>query len=463
MKKVLWGIFVAGLFALLLTPLAASAERVTIPSNGTWVQSALDDPANPDRLYYFKVDKPSKVTVSLRSYAYGPTIELYTENLRYVDHYSTISYGTPTAPQTQSLTNYLNPGTYIIEVSPYVTYTGRVDVSALVSPLSLGEVEPNDTKEKATALSNKKTYKAMLAEPYDVDFYSFTLTTGKYVDIHIYSEDPLYNYSVTDAKGNVYLKGSHWWDDGEKFDKTLYLSPGTYYLSMTYDYQGMLYELTCTMREPPSVQKISLPKTIKLTKGFEYTLDVTRTPKEALTPNLDWTSSKKSIATITGKGTIKALKTGKTTVTAKLGKLSAKTTVQVVNNEFTRSKPVSLKYKDIYTSTKKMYYKGDWLYVEIFVQNKTGRKVVDVDDLYLYFFDLAEDDEYPVYEKYVGRWKTTIKNNSYKVYKAKLPKSQFKNLDLASGRYQVIIAADFYVKGKGTARNRNSMWVPVLQ
>lgn len=81
-----------------------------------------------------------------------------------------------------------------------------------------------------------------------------------------------------------------------------------------------------TLASPENVSakaKIS-KKSITITKGKTYTLKIKGTKKKA-----KWTSSKKSVATVSKKGKIKAKKRGSATITAKIGKKKYKCKVKV--------------------------------------------------------------------------------------------------------------------------------------
>ena len=71
------------------------------------------------------------------------------------------------------------------------------------------------------------------------------------------------------------------------------------------------------------------PKKLTLKKGETYQLPMEVTPISA-TGKVKFKSSNKKIAKVTGKGKIKALKKGKATITATIGKKSFKCKVTVI-------------------------------------------------------------------------------------------------------------------------------------
>ncbi len=92
--------------------------------------------------------------------------------------------------------------------------------------------------------------------------------------------------------------------------------------------------LACNSNEKtPALKSISLnKKSIEIENGDSYRLIVLYEPEEAEdgAPNVIWESSNTKIATVDDNGKVKALKEGKTTITAYCGKLNAECEVTVV-------------------------------------------------------------------------------------------------------------------------------------
>ena len=77
---------------------------------------------------------------------------------------------------------------------------------------------------------------------------------------------------------------------------------------------------TCkvTVKKPTKVSKIKLSKTsVKLTVGKTTTVKATVSPSKATNKSVSWTSSNKSVATVSSKGKITAKKAGTATITCK--------------------------------------------------------------------------------------------------------------------------------------------------
>jgi len=214
---------------------------------------------------------------------------------------------------------------------------------------------------------------------------------------------------------------------------------------------------------PPAVASITLPKTATLTKDYLYYLNLAVKPDGAQ-PSLTWKSSAPGVASVDKTGLITAIKAGKATITAATadGKRTTACTVTVVVNEYKQSKPLVGGSAGIYTSTKRLYYKGGVLNAEVYVYNKTGRTISKIDNLYFLLYDLRTSD-YPVYEAFIGRWSKAIPYKGYGVFTAKLPKlSAFSRLDLGSGATQATIEADFYLRSASGAAPQKMRVIPML-
>ncbi|MGN1418905.1 MAG: Ig domain-containing protein, partial [Acutalibacteraceae bacterium] len=80
-----------------------------------------------------------------------------------------------------------------------------------------------------------------------------------------------------------------------------------------------------------SVTGVKLPKTASVSKGRTVTIDATVSPSNASNQALSWSSSDKSVATVSSAGVVKGVKTGTAVITAKTqdGGYTAKCTVTV--------------------------------------------------------------------------------------------------------------------------------------
>ena len=90
------------------------------------------------------------------------------------------------------------------------------------------------------------------------------------------------------------------------------------------------FTITCKVTVKIPVTKVTLNKT-KLTLGAKekFTLKATIAPKNATNKKVEWTSNKKSVATVSSKGVVTAKKAGKATISAKIDGITKKCVVTV--------------------------------------------------------------------------------------------------------------------------------------
>lgn len=109
-----------------------------------------------------------------------------------------------------------------------------------------------------------------------------------------------------------------------------------------------------------------------ITAGQKKTLKVTDAPG-----TVKWSSSKKSVATVSSKGVVTAKKAGKTTITAKSGDQKVTCKVTVKKNQYTATK-LTMNNATGYTvslSAHKAYYKSGKIVCNFNIVNKTTHKV----------------------------------------------------------------------------------------
>lgn len=115
-----------------------------------------------------------------------------------------------------------------------------------------------------------------------------------------------------------------------------------------------------------------------LSKGHKLTLKLSPKKVKVNTKKIKWTSSNKKIATVTSKGVVKGINTGKVTITAKYKKVSYKCKITVVKNEFL-NKEYRPKYDDysdgVHLLPKSIYYSKGRLGVKTVIYNHTSEKV----------------------------------------------------------------------------------------
>ena len=201
-----------------------------------------------------------------------------------------------------------------------------------------------------------------------------------------------------------------------------------------------------------------IPLTFKATKGISYTLEQWT---GGILNNATVSATRPKYMSVSADGTIKGLKTTtkKTTpiVTVTVNGETYKTTVTVVANKYTRKNPLKQDAPAVYTSANKLYYRGKFLYANVFLYNGTGVGVKGSDDLVLKIYD---GDKQIAERTLVNPW-TRSKNlktgnhttRLFKIKESELTGVRAKQFDLASGNIHAVLV--------GTTRNGYPV-IPIL-
>lgn len=182
-------------------------------------------------------------------------------------------------------------------------------------------------------------------------------------------------------------------------------------------------------------EAIKLPKSFRATKGFGYQLF-------HATPGQTTKLNNKRVSIDEG-GFITAKKTGKSTLTVTTDGIKQTCKITVVANKYVRKKPLMKKDEAaLFSSTKRLYYKGGKLYAEVFVLNRTGQAVQSLEGL---TFELRSADAL-LYAQALAPWtfKSPLKHKRFKVYKLvitedMLPGVKDKAIDLGLGGVQATL------------------------
>lgn len=127
---------------------------------------------------------------------------------------------------------------------------------------------------------------------------------------------------IMDEKGNdiffIYGYQNDYWSFDEvtnvfSLEMAITLNKGTYYFAFYRAYKGAEYSFITEYA--PSINYPSIQLTLSMNKGDSLKLGTVIEPKKAAS-KLKWTSSDKSVAGVSSKGTVKAKKIGTATVTA---------------------------------------------------------------------------------------------------------------------------------------------------
>ena len=201
-----------------------------------------------------------------------------------------------------------------------------------------------------------------------------------------------------------------------------------------------------------------IPLTFKATRGISYTLEQWT---GGILNNATVSATRPKYMSVSADGTIKGLKktTKKTTpvVTVTVNGETYKTTVIVVANKYTRKNPLKQDAPAVYTSANKLYYKGKFLYANVFLYNGTGVGVKGSDDLVLKIYDGDKQIAERTLDKPWTRSKNLKTGNHttrlFKIKESELTGVRAKQFDLASGNIHAVLV--------GTTRNGYPV-IPIL-
>lgn len=159
------------LAAIFFIPQQASAA--TTLTSGKWSAGEITDTTSK-QTYQFKLTKPSKVTVEVKSYM--NELEAFVYNSKETNMVKPMHFfgADPTNPITQKETVYLQAGTYTIRTNriAFSGQTGKYQVKATWKTNGSNEVEPNDEPNQAQKIEvNKTKIKGQLGLDDLADYY----------------------------------------------------------------------------------------------------------------------------------------------------------------------------------------------------------------------------------------------------------------------------------------------------
>lgn len=159
------------LAAIFFIPQQASAA--TALTSGKWTTGEITD-TTTKQTYQFKLTKPSKVTVEVKSYM--NELEAFVYNSKETNMVKPMHFfgADPTNPITQKETVYLQAGTYTIHTNrvAFSGQMGKYQVKATWKTNGSNEVEPNDEPNQAQPIEvNKTKIKGQLGLDDLADYY----------------------------------------------------------------------------------------------------------------------------------------------------------------------------------------------------------------------------------------------------------------------------------------------------
>lgn len=304
-----------------------NADAATVknhPVNGSYVEYTYDIAGNEIH-HNFTLPSSGTVTVNVQTQFSAAAI-LYNADTEteYDNNYGI--HGTPTSPLTDTFKLDLEAGNYSVKIkssenADLATGIYRIKVSHI--PSGATETEPNDSFSQAMNFPRETLITGFVSWDNPNDFYKITLPADEKIAFTMIMYENAYGLTsknVTLYNGDFEQKGVYpmYADAGGSETKEIELTKGVYYLKIDhcglYDYTGK-YQIRWK-KAPVYVSKISISGNKSVNVGKKITLKAKVTPADADNKTVKWSTSAKSIATVSTSGVVTGKKIGKATITA---------------------------------------------------------------------------------------------------------------------------------------------------
>ncbi|WP_404405070.1 hypothetical protein [Jeotgalibacillus malaysiensis] len=193
---------------------------------------------NKEVRYSFVLDKPSEVSFETTTEVYGNRFNIYDDMNNALD--SIFSQGSKATPQKSTITLDLKPGkyTFVSSVIDFSREEGKYSFKMKKKEFDVNEIEPNDGTTGATSIVFDKKYSGHLAYNDQVDYYKFEVPAQGMIELN--GEGFIAggtNIAVYDANNKSITRDHHSGSKitPSKFNETLYLKKGTYYIEFYTD------------------------------------------------------------------------------------------------------------------------------------------------------------------------------------------------------------------------------------
>ncbi|MDL2206461.1 hypothetical protein LJC33_06065 [Eubacteriales bacterium OttesenSCG-928-N13] len=461
--------------------------------------------------YQFELEEPAYISIEMKSYNYGTWLTLY--DLNESGTYNFLSGGSHFVKKTAThkISAYLTPGIYAIDVEGLnqeiyrkgFAYQVRYAIRAKLTPLT-GITHPesaNQTPSTAYDYTLGESVKDVLGIGGNGQrHYRFTLPEDAKIRFAYKQYKKQFNCLIlrADDSWNVLSEYSSYslvkkktLSKAKTYKKDVNLPKGNYYLVVSnvvnaYDYYYEEYRLTPSISRNGrydftltnlgnSSQKLTLPKTTYVTRGFTKSARSVSAMSPAYfnlpeTISYSLSSPTSSIASIDESGIITGKKLGKIKLTAlnpNNPAMCATSYVQVRDNGYYSKYPYYIPYSaaaedhgdwsayNTFFSARKMYCKGDFVYVDMYVLNRNGYTLKALSSIHVWLYDYDRNVRLSEIPWVRQELKKTIKNKKYAILTAVFPRSLVENIDLWNSNIDVQVTFD-----EGTyASNQNKSFM----
>ena len=322
--------------ACLLPGKRCEAANHTLNMNGAWNSATITTKGGVD-LWYFTVTKPGWVTLTYQGQSIGGVeLSVWDQDMTKRFSRGDIYTSSDASPITRENLYAFEAGTYCAKVDAHSDRTGNYRMKASFSPANNTETEPNNSFVTAMPLAQGKKVTGFISESleadetFDTDFYQIVVPKKQKVKITYTqmlrgSHVELWNADqIKIWKADVYYAS----EDSpltKVYEETL--EPGVYYFKVwvnTYADNAGRYHLVWNTDPGANVgpveikaASISVSGNQRVAAGSSFTLKATVKPSNATNAKVNWSSSVKSVATVSSAGKVTTKKPGKTVITAK--------------------------------------------------------------------------------------------------------------------------------------------------
>lgn len=298
---------IAMLFASSIIPdvsvQADDVHYITLQTDDTWVSGTIN--ASDDANYYaVTTSQTGWLTVTYQ----GGSIERADIDIMNYDMTNTyktdsVSGSSSTNLKTSSWDLALEPGTYIIKISgfnSFSNYPGDYRIKASFKTASNNETADNNDFATAQKLSFGASVNGFISLNDKVDFYQFTLSSRREIRIlytsyikssymEIYNKDFI---SVSEKDVSFASEGSPL-----TYEYKETLEPGTYYIKIypSYDYCG---RYILQLKENVLTKSISISGKTTVVAGKKVQLSAAIAPSNVTDSSIRWTSGDTYIASV---------------------------------------------------------------------------------------------------------------------------------------------------------------------
>jgi uncharacterized protein YjdB len=325
-----------------MTVEAADTEVQTydLVANDTWISGSIQETGGVN-LYQITITEAGYLTVAYQAWSLARSY-CYILNADMTDTYDSKSAWNATEinPQTTSISNWMEAGTYIVKIDGVNDDIGTYKLKASFKAAQNNETEPNNDFATAMELSAKQTVKGLLSRDDATDFYKFTLNASKtvkftylaYIDMSCFE---LWDDDFQKIRSDSVWNGSE--DSPQTYTYETTLAAGTYYIKISPYYSSSSsdrgrYSLRYQVVQKVTSIKISGNK--KVVAGKSFQLKATVSPSSATDKTVSWSSDNSSVASVDANtGKVTARGAGTAHITAKAndsGSVSKSVTVVVL-------------------------------------------------------------------------------------------------------------------------------------